>query len=87
MINLAKTVGRTSSGVLFLQKYGKGWRYRLSLDCLKRAGLPVKESQKQVFESIPCGILQSEVFETLSEGQSRLIDVLYTLTGQRCIVE
>lgn len=86
-MNLTRNTGRTTTGVLFLQCYGKGFRYRLSLSALSNAGLHVLPDHVKVFEDIPCGILQSPVYFDRKEGERALIDVLRLLTGIQCEIQ
>lgn len=83
MVNLSKK-SHTTTGVHMLQKYGDKYRYRCTLDTLRRAtSVAVKTEYHYLFVGKD-HIHNSELFSDIETGKKSLIDFIFKVCGVRC---
>ncbi|MHA0915330.1 hypothetical protein ACR9H8_11375 [Kosakonia cowanii] len=85
MISLAKQKGNTSTGVHMLQRYGKKFKFRCSIETLERfTSVSVKAEHQKLFTTRKDGVYHSDLYDTLEEGKAELCAFVQKVTGITC---
>lgn len=85
MVSLLKQNGNSSTGVHMLQRSGKKFKFRCSIDTLERfTSASVKAEHQKLFTARKDGVYHSELFDTLEQGKAELCAFVKKVTGITC---